>query len=290
MLRGNHESRAMTEHFTFRSEILQKFQEEEIYELFIETFEAMPIAADVNGDYLCMHGGISPHLKLISDIEKINRFVEPPLSGFLCDLLWSDPLDDKDARKMKFEKNTARECSVKFGLEPVKEVLKKNNYISIIRAHQVQVDGYKMHRWGGATAFPSVITVFSAPNYCGEYHNKGAVILIENEKMNIKQYKDVDHPFFLPGNIDLFKWSIPFLMDKVSEIIKSINKRGSTPFTPTSQKQLEEMDFHKMLEQQAIKFKKPLTPQEQAKVTRNRRLRAKVSSFARFARLLKLLR
>lgn len=63
MLRGNHESRAMTEHFTFRSEILMKFHEEEIYELFIDCFESMPIAADVNGDYLCMHGGISPHLK-----------------------------------------------------------------------------------------------------------------------------------------------------------------------------------------------------------------------------------
>lgn len=59
MLRGNHESRAMTEHFTFRNEILQKFEDEEIYELFIECFEAMPIAADVNNDYLCMHGGIS---------------------------------------------------------------------------------------------------------------------------------------------------------------------------------------------------------------------------------------
>jgi len=55
-----------------------------------------------------------------------------------------------------------------------------------------------MHRWGGHQAFPSVITVFSAPNYCGEYHNKGAVILIENDKMNIKQYKDVSHPFHLP--------------------------------------------------------------------------------------------
>jgi len=135
MLRGNHESRAMTEHFTFRTEILLKFGDEEIYEAFIDCFESMPIAADVNGDYLCMHGGISPHLKNTSDIDKINRFVEPPLSGFLCDLLWADPLDDKDARKFKFEKNSARECSVKFGLEPVKEVLKKNNYISIIRAH-----------------------------------------------------------------------------------------------------------------------------------------------------------
>ena len=135
MLRGNHESRAMTEHFTFRTEILQKFHDEEIYELFMDCFESLPIAADVNGDYLCMHGGISPDLRDKTDIEKINRFIEPPLSGFLCDLLWSDPLDDKDARKIRFEKNAARECSVKFGLEPVKEVLKKNNYISIIRAH-----------------------------------------------------------------------------------------------------------------------------------------------------------
>ena len=60
MLRGNHESRAMTEHFTFRQEVLKKYDgDQDLYELFIETFEAMPIAADVNGDYLCMHGGIS---------------------------------------------------------------------------------------------------------------------------------------------------------------------------------------------------------------------------------------
>jgi len=84
----------MTEHFTFRTEILHKFHEEEIYELFMECFESLPIAAEINGDYLCMHGGISPELKSRSDIDKINRFVEPPLQGFLCDLLWADPLDD----------------------------------------------------------------------------------------------------------------------------------------------------------------------------------------------------
>jgi serine/threonine-protein phosphatase 2B catalytic subunit len=135
MLRGNHESRAMTEHFTFRNEILQKFEDEEIYELFIECFEALPIAADVNGDYLCMHGGISKELKNASNIDKVDRFMEPALSGFLCDLLWADPVDDKDARSHTFTKNAQRECSVKFGLEPVKKVLKHNNYISVIRAH-----------------------------------------------------------------------------------------------------------------------------------------------------------
>lgn len=151
MLRGNHESRAMTEHFTFREEVLRKYDgDESVYEHFIESFEAMPIAADVNGDYLCMHGGISPELQTVDDINRIDRFIEPPLQGFLCDLLWSDPCADKDARSQKYTKNVERECSYKFGLDPVKSILKANNFLSIIRAHQVQIDGYKMHRWGGS--------------------------------------------------------------------------------------------------------------------------------------------
>jgi|TARA_B110000305_G_scaffold114852_1_gene129105 serine/threonine-protein phosphatase 2B catalytic subunit len=119
-----------------------------------------------------------------------------------------------------------RECSFKFGLDPVKQILKKNNFLSIIRAHQVQIDGYKMHRWGGAQAFPSVITVFSAPNYCGSYKNKGAVILIENDKMNIKQYKDVEQPFNLPNGLDLFSWSLPFLADKIGEMMDHLLKKN----------------------------------------------------------------
>ena len=66
LLRGNHESRSMTEHFTFRAEVLSKYREEGIYDLFLESFEAMPLAATVNNDYLCMHGGISPAM---SDID-----------------------------------------------------------------------------------------------------------------------------------------------------------------------------------------------------------------------------
>ena len=101
-----------------------------------------------------------------------------------------------------------------------------------------------MHRWGGNAAFPSVITVFSAPNYCGEYNNKGAVILIENDKMNIKQYKDVVHPFHLPGGMDLFKWSVPFLIEKIGAMMDELfkksrarelqNSAAEEPNTPTS--------------------------------------------------------
>ena len=84
-----------------------------------------------------------------------------------------------------------------------------------------------MHRWGGSEAFPSVITIFSAPNYCSSYKNKGAVILIENDKMNIKQYKDVAQPFNLPNNIDLFSWSLPFLADKIGEMMDYLLKQNT---------------------------------------------------------------
>jgi len=136
LLRGNHESVAMTEHFTFREEVLRKYDnDEQVFDAFIEAFEAMPISADVNGDYMCMHGGISPELETVDDILQIDRFIEPPLQGFLCDLLWSDPCADKEARNHKFSKNVERECSWKFGLIPVKNILKTNNFLSIIRAH-----------------------------------------------------------------------------------------------------------------------------------------------------------
>ena len=79
-----------------------------------------------------------------------------------------------------------------------------------------------MHRWSGSAAFPSVITVFSAPNYCGSYKNKGAVVLIENDKMNIKQYKNVQEPFQLPNGLDLFTWSLPFLADKVVDMFENM--------------------------------------------------------------------
>jgi serine/threonine-protein phosphatase 2B catalytic subunit len=99
-----------------------------------------------------------------------------------------------------------------------------------------------MHRWGGANAFPSVITVFSAPNYCGSYNNKGAVIVIENERMNIKQYKDVDHPFHLPGDIDLFTWSMPFLAEKITDMLFNIVGQDED-YSPKTAREIEQIDF-----------------------------------------------
>eukprot|EP00352_Strombidinopsis_acuminata_P004856 CAMPEP_0176368170 /NCGR_PEP_ID=MMETSP0126-20121128/22410_1 /TAXON_ID=141414 ORGANISM="Strombidinopsis acuminatum, Strain SPMC142" /NCGR_SAMPLE_ID=MMETSP0126 /ASSEMBLY_ACC=CAM_ASM_000229 /LENGTH=83 /DNA_ID=CAMNT_0017726319 /DNA_START=482 /DNA_END=733 /DNA_ORIENTATION=+ len=83
----------MTEAFTFKDEVTSMY-DEEIYELFMDVFDALPISCLVAKKYLAMHGGISPDLKLLEQINEINRFEEIPLEGIFCDLVWADPMND----------------------------------------------------------------------------------------------------------------------------------------------------------------------------------------------------
>jgi serine/threonine-protein phosphatase 2B catalytic subunit len=150
------------------------------------------------------------------------------------------------------------------------------------------MDGYKMHRWGGNAAFPPVITVFSAPNYCNEYQNKGAVILLEQSKMNIKQYSEVPAPYHLPNDQDLFKWSVPFLMDKVTEIFlhivapKQLKNKG--PIEPASPF-IAVDDLKKLLNKQARLLN---TTDDQRR--RFNAMRLKVKAIARFVFLFRVVK
>lgn len=118
LLRGNHESRNMTEAFTFREEVVSKY-DIELYDLFMDVFDSLPLAAVVADKYLAMHGGISPDLTHVDQINEIDRFTEVPLTGVFCDLLWSDPMHDDEAIKGQFTHNDSRECSHFFGKKPV---------------------------------------------------------------------------------------------------------------------------------------------------------------------------
>ncbi len=86
MLRGNHECRVMTQNFNFRSQCLSQY-DQEIYDDFLFLFDTLPIGALLNGKFISFHGGISPQVQTISDINKIDRFKEPPQYGAFCDLL-----------------------------------------------------------------------------------------------------------------------------------------------------------------------------------------------------------
>eukprot|EP01126_Amoeba_proteus_P014825 TRINITY_DN16580_c0_g1_i3.p1 TRINITY_DN16580_c0_g1~~TRINITY_DN16580_c0_g1_i3.p1 ORF type:complete len:581 (-),score=114.94 TRINITY_DN16580_c0_g1_i3:177-1919(-) len=222
MLRGNHECRHLTEFFTFREECVYKY-DLEVYDLVMDCFDALPLAAVMNRQFLCLHGGLSPELKKIDDIVEIDRFTEPPQSGKMCDILWADPMEKfgPDFNE-NFVLNNVRGCSYLFGFNAVCEFLGNNNLLSILRAHEAQDAGYCMHTKNEKTGFPSLITLFSAPNYLDTYGNRGAVLRYENNIINIRQFNESPHPYFLPGFINIFRWSLPFLLDKVVDFLKVV--------------------------------------------------------------------
>ncbi|KAH8116178.1 serine/threonine protein phosphatase 2B [Phellopilus nigrolimitatus] len=223
LLRGNHECRHLTDYFTFKLECKHKYSER-IYDACMESFCALPLAAIMNKQFLCIHGGLSPELNTLDDLRRIDRFREPPTTGLMCDILWSDPAEDFGQEKTadSFVHNHVRGCSFFFTYQAACQFLERNNLLSIIRAHEAQDAGYRMYRKTKTTGFPSVMTIFSAPNYLDVYNNKAAVLKYESNVMNIRQFNCTPHPYWLPNFMDVFTWSLPFVGEKITEMLVAV--------------------------------------------------------------------
>ncbi|WBW70873.1 serine/threonine protein phosphatase PP2B (calcineurin A) catalytic subunit Ppb1 [Schizosaccharomyces osmophilus] len=223
LLRGNHECAHLTDYFTFKLECTHKYNVK-VYQACLESFNALPLAAIMNKQFLCVHGGLSPELHTLNDIRMINRFCEPPTHGLMCDLLWSDPLEEfgSETSSKHYLHNNVRGCSYFYSYPAVCSFLENNNLLSVIRAHEAQDVGYRMYRKTKSTGFPSLMTIFSAPNYLDVYNNKAAVLKYENNIMNIRQFNCSPHPYWLPNFMNVFTWSLPFVGEKVTEMLISM--------------------------------------------------------------------
>ncbi|KAG0165958.1 3',5'-cyclic-nucleotide phosphodiesterase (PDEase) (3':5'-CNP) [Apophysomyces sp. BC1015] len=196
---------------------------EKVYDAAMKCFDHLPLSAVVNDQFLCMHGGISPELSTLKDIENINRFRETPTRGLMCDLLWADPFEEFNSEDhLGFEHNHVRGCSCFFSYEAVCRFLEKNQLLSVIRAHEAQADGYRMYRKSKTSGFPAVMTIFSAPNYVDVYNNKAAILIYDKNVVNIRQFNANPHPYWLPKFMNVFDWSLPFLGEKITSMLLAI--------------------------------------------------------------------
>ncbi|KAI1496014.1 Metallo-dependent phosphatase-like protein [Biscogniauxia marginata] len=169
LLRGNHECANVTRVYGFYDECKRRCNVK-IWKTFIDCFNTLPIAAIVAGKIFCVHGGLSPALGHMDDIRNIARPTDVPDYGLLNDLLWSDPAD----MEQDWEANE-RGVSYCFGKKVITEFLAAHDFDLVCRAHMVVEDGYEFFN------DRVLVTVFSAPNYCGEFDNWGAVMSVSSE-------------------------------------------------------------------------------------------------------------
>ncbi|KAJ1832539.1 serine/threonine protein phosphatase Pzh1 [Coemansia sp. RSA 2711] len=169
LLRGNHECASVTRVYGFYDECKRRCNVK-VWRAFIDTFNALPVAAVVAGKIFCVHGGLSPDLVTMEQVRALARPCDVPDHGILNDLLWSDPSDTA----ADWEENE-RGVSYCFGRAVITEFLRRQDFDLICRAHMVVEDGYEFFHGR------QLVTVFSAPNYCGEFDNSGAVMNVNEE-------------------------------------------------------------------------------------------------------------
>ena len=200
----------------------------------------------------------------------------------MCDILWADPLEEFGQEKTSefFVHNHVRGCSYFFSYPAACAFLEKNNLLSIIRAHEAQDAGYRMYRKTRTTGFPSVMTIFSAPNYLDVYNNKAAVLKYENNVMNIRQFNCTPHPYWLPNFMDVFTWSLPFVGEKITDMLIAILNTCSK----------EELDDPAPTPDKTEPVSPPLEKDPESSDAKRRAIKNKILAIGRLSRVFQVLR
>lgn len=186
LVRGNHEDRLMNINYGFHADCVRKFSNEgeDIWERVNDVFEFLPIAALVEGAILCIHGGIGDSISNLDDLRGIPKPIQvvgeindrtTPRDRMILDALWSDPTDNDSVLGVHLSPRGKNTC--RFGPDRVQEFNRRNGLKLIIRAHECVQHGYEYFAHG------QLLTVFSATNYCNQYNNDGAmVVLVKDDR------------------------------------------------------------------------------------------------------------
>lgn len=164
LLRGNHECRQITQVYGFYDEIMRKFATAEVWKEFTVVFDYLPLSAVINNDTFACHGGLSPTLNSLDELRNLDRKIEVPHSGLMCDILWSDPGDENGFGL------SPRGAGYTFGKDVSDKFMQNNKIKMICRGHQLVDQGFS---WSHDE---TCVTIFTAPNYCYRCNNLGALM------------------------------------------------------------------------------------------------------------------
>ncbi|CAD7940818.1 unnamed protein product [Amoebophrya sp. A120] len=165
----------------------------QVWERVNDAFEFLPIAALVDDQVLCIHGGIGDSIHSLDDLRDIPKPIKisPEITEettrqdkIVLDALWSDPTDNDSVLGVHLSPRGQNTC--RFGPDRVHDFNKRNNLKMIIRAHECVQYGYEYFANG------QLLTVFSATNYCNQYNNDGSmVVLIKNPDGSVAEHAQV---------------------------------------------------------------------------------------------------
>jgi serine/threonine-protein phosphatase 2A catalytic subunit len=177
LTRGNHESTEITQLYGFYDECLQKYGTPNVWKIFTDLFNYLPLSAIVDDKIFCLHGGLSPEIETIDEIRRLDRRKDVPNTGAMSDLLWSDP-EERNGWGV-----SPRGAGYIFGADISQKFTQRNNLMMINRAHQLVMKGFN---WSHEKL---VCTLFSAPNYCYRCGNQAGIMEVdENLSHSIKQF------------------------------------------------------------------------------------------------------
>lgn len=182
LLRGNHESRQLTQVYGFYDECQRKCGNANAWRYCTDVFDYLTLSAIIDGTVLCVHGGLSPDIRTIDQIRVIERNCEIPHEGPFCDLMWSDP------EEIETWAVSPRGAGWLFGSRVTTEFNHINNLDLVCRAHQLVQEGLKyMFQDKG------LVTVWSAPNYCYRCGNVASILSFnENMEREVKFFTETE--------------------------------------------------------------------------------------------------
>jgi len=167
LLRGNHETMALTQVYGFYGECMRKYGNPNVWRHFTVMFDYLPIAATIDNSIFCVHAGLSPLCSTLDQIRLLHRFQEVPTEGAITDLLWSDP--NAESTSSSFG-TSPRGAGKLYSSEAVLKFLRINNLSHMARSHQLCIDGFQ-------TLFDGKFsTIWSAPDFCYRCSNVACVL------------------------------------------------------------------------------------------------------------------